>query len=134
MRGTYFMINSRVSANGSVHLITNFMEIYQAIEKGEQVIVSTSALAESFKAADMGEQTDELLLEVKRVSQMLSGIRYGIEVLFQAQCYYLLFSRLSGSHTFFKCAGIGYVNDCISIKPNSLKSQKRSNTSIHSKN
>ncbi len=116
MRGTYFMINSRVSANGSVHLITNFMEIYMAIEKGEQVIVSTSALAESFKAADMGEQTDELLLEVKRVSQMLSGIRYGIEVLYQAQCYYLLFSRLSGSITFFKCAGIGYVNDCIYIK------------------
>ncbi|QDZ22129.1 heavy chain of dynein [Chloropicon primus] len=116
MRGTYFMINSRVSSNGSIHLITNFMEIFQAIEKAEQVIVNTSALAESLKAVDMGENTKELHIEMNRVSDMVQGIRYGTEILYQAQSYYLLFSRLSASVTFFKCAGLGYVNDCIYIK------------------
>ena len=116
MRGMYFMINSRVSSNGSIHLITNFMEIFQSIEKAEQVIVSVSALAESFKSVEMGENTRELHIEMSRMSNMIRGIRHSIEVLYQAQSYYLLFSRLSSSNTFFKCAGIGYVNDCISIK------------------
>ena len=131
MRSTYFMIISRVSSNGSVHLITNFMEIFQSIEKAEQVIVSTAALAASFNFPHMGEQAKELNIEMSRVSSMIKGIRYGMEVLYQAQSYYLLFSRLSGSNTFFKCAGIGYVNDCIYIKQrwqeeiiNPLTSQK----------
>ena len=116
MRGTYFMINSRVTSNGSIHLITNFMEIFQSIEKAEQVITSTSALADSFTFKNMGDNTQELQVEMTKAIDMVKGIRYAMEILYQAQSYYLLFSRLSSSTTFFKCAGIGYVNDCISIK------------------